>query len=223
MIGGAADAAPAASGRKADQAALAAYAGWVGDWRGVGQPQRSSRKGAWTESAHWVWKLSADSAALDLAISEGKYVRSALLKPGREPGSFVLDATLADGSKRSFRGEAGPHDRLALTTDDPEAQGVGRITLTPLHDTRFLILLERRVPESERFERIAEVGFTRQGVAFAAGDSYPTCIVTGGRGTIRVSHKGKEYWVCCTGCRDLFQDDPDAVLAEAAAKADKKP
>ena len=49
-------------------------------------------------------------------------------------------------------------------------------------------------------------------------ESYPLCVVTEGRGTIQVSYKGKTYWVCCTGCRDLFKDHPERVLAEAAAR-----
>jgi YHS domain-containing protein len=26
-------------------------------------------------------------------------------------------------------------------------------------------------------------------------------------------HDGKTYYVCCTGCRDAFQDDPAGILA----------
>jgi YHS domain-containing protein len=48
------------------------------------------------------------------------------------------------------------------------------------------------------------------------------CIVTEGRGTIQVSYKHKTYWVCCSGCRDLFNDDPESVLAEAAAREKAK-
>ena len=51
-------------------------------------------------------------------------------------------------------------------------------------------------------------------IQFAAGESYPPCIVTEGRGTIQVSYKGKSYWVCCSGCKDLFNDNPEAILAE---------
>ncbi|MBS0201628.1 MAG: YHS domain-containing protein [Planctomycetes bacterium] len=26
-------------------------------------------------------------------------------------------------------------------------------------------------------------------------------------------YKGKTYYVCCTGCRDAFNDDPEGILA----------
>ena len=64
------------------------------------------------------------------------------------------------------------------------------------------------------------MGYTRKGVAFAAGESGPVCIVTEGRGTTQVTHKGKTYYVCCSGCKDLFNKDPEAVLAEAAERAE---
>jgi YHS domain-containing protein len=31
---------------------------------------------------------------------------------------------------------------------------------------------------------------------------------------MEVEHDGKTYYVCCSGCRDLFNDDPEGVLAE---------
>ena len=47
------------------------------------------------------------------------------------------------------------------------------------------------------------------------------CVVTGGLGTIAVRHKGETYWVCCTGCREAFEADPEAILAELKSKAKK--
>jgi YHS domain-containing protein len=204
-------------GRAADQAALKPFAGLVGEWKGTGQPQRGSARGAWTESADWSWKLTNDSAALAYSSPKGKYLRSAVLHPAKEKGEFLFDAVLADGSKRSLTGKIKERGALALVTPGGLHAGLDAITITPLHDTRFLMLLE-----DEKAGRLGEVGFTRQGVAFAAGDASPVCIVTEGRGTIAVAHKGKTYYVCCSGCRDLFKDDPEGVLAEADRRAKAK-
>jgi YHS domain-containing protein len=46
--------------------------------------------------------------------------------------------------------------------------------------------------------------------------------VSGGKGTMSTVYKGKTYYFCCTGCRDAFNDDPDGIIAEAAARAAKK-
>ena len=48
------------------------------------------------------------------------------------------------------------------------------------------------------------------------------CIVTEGKGTSKVSYKGKTYWVCCSGCRDAFLDDPEGVLADARQRANER-
>jgi YHS domain-containing protein len=218
-----------ATGRQADQQALKAFASLVGSWRGAGQVERGRTRGAWTESADWAWKLNRDAAALAVTVPNGKYVKAGVLRPGREPNTFTFEATLADGSKRSFTGKATPAtgtrqpSRLVLSAggDVPEGS-LRKLTLTPLHDTRLLVLLEAEDAANGPggLRRLGEVGYTRQGVTFAAGESYPVCIVTGGRGTTEVRYKGKSYWVCCSGCRDLFEENPEAVLAEAAkAKA----
>ncbi len=207
--------------RAADQAALKTYAGLVGEWKGTGQAQRGSAKGSWAESADWAWSLTNDSAALKYASDKGKYLRKGLLKPGPKRGEFLFEATLPDDTKRTFVGKTGARDILVLTPEKEVDDGLARITITPLHDTRLLILMEAKDP-SGGFTRLGEVGFTRKGVAFAAGDSTPACIVTEGRGTIEVKYKGKTYYVCCSGCKDLFKQDPEAVLAEAARRSKAK-
>jgi len=216
-----ASAAEPSPGRRADQAALKAFAPLIGPWKGVGQPQRGSSRGAWTEAADWAWKLSNDTAALELKVDKGKYLKAAELRPGHESGTFALKATLADDSTRTFAGKADDHAKLVLAATEPGAEGVRRITLTPLHETRFLLMLEG-ADAANRTTRLGEVGYTRQGVAFAAGESGPVCIVTEGRGTMTVEYKGKTYYVCCSGCRDLFKEDPEAVLAEAKEREKAK-
>ena len=210
-----------AGSRQEVQAALKPFGTLIGDWRGVGQAERGKAKGAWSESASWAWKLSKESAGLEVTMTKGKYIKSLVLRPGKEPGTFRSQAVLPDNTERSFTGKSGDGKKLVLTAEGMDGEGVKRITLTPLHDTRLLMLLEKRDADNE-FARLGEVGYTRQGVAFAAGESGPTCIVTEGRGTIKVSYKGNEYYVCCTGCRDLFNENPQAVLAEAAQRKKEK-
>jgi YHS domain-containing protein len=65
------------------------------------------------------------------------------------------------------------------------------------------------------------VGATKEGVAFAGGDAGPECIVSGGKGTMQVSYKGKTYYVCCTGCRDEFKAEPEKYVQEFEAKKKK--
>ena len=36
-----------------------------------------------------------------------------------------------------------------------------------------------------------------------------------------VSYKGRDYWVCCSGCKAAFEEDPEKWIARAAER-DKK-
>lgn len=221
LVGSVGGAEGPSGGRRDAQAALKPYGSLVGKWRGSGQPERGKIKGAWREEASWAWKLSAQDAALEATIEKGKYLKSIVLRPGPKPKTYTLSALLADGSSRTYQGADNGKKALVLTAEGA-GDGVRRITLTPLHETRLLMKLEAQDPANRMFYQLGEVGYTRDGVAFAAGESGPICIVTEGRGTMTVSHRGKTYYVCCSGCRDLFQENPDAVLAEAAERGKAK-
>jgi hypothetical protein len=80
-------------------------------------------------------------------------------------------------------------------------------------------VLAERQAAAGTFTRLAELGYTRQGSGFGKNVAQRECIVTGGLGTIEVMHNGQSYYVCCTGCRDYFHQNPDKVLAEYAARA----
>ena len=59
----------------------------------------------------------------------------------------------------------------------------------------------------------------KEGESFAsAGGKKPVCIVTGGLGTTAVSYKGATYYVCCSGCREAFLEDPEKFIKEFNAK-----
>ncbi len=97
---------------------------------------------------------------------------------------------------------------IALPADRP-----ARITIRPAAENqRVTVLYERG--SGEVFSRLAEVSATRVGGDFAAGAAGPECIVTGGAGTIQVEYKGKTYFVCCTGCKEAFNDDPEKIIKE---------
>ena len=85
------------------------------------------------------------------------------------------------------------------------------------------MLHQSRTGQQTQFSRDGEVGYTREGTKLAEERSDgPECIVTGGKGTMSLTYKGQTYWFCCTGCRDAFKEDPEAILAEARARAAKK-
>jgi hypothetical protein len=203
--------------RTADKRALAAVQAYVGEWKGVAQPKRGSNQGAWTEEAQWVWRFSEGRAELVAQLAHDKFFSQLQLQAGDQAGQFVLLATPAaadaKSSPRRFTG-AMSDGALVLSAEQAPDDEPARISLRLVAGgDRMLVLYERRVGGA--YARLAEVGSTRKGSSFAKNVATgPECVVTGGLGTIAVEHQGKKYYVCCTGCRDLFKDDPEGVLAE---------
>lgn len=185
---------------------------YIGEWRGIGQIKRGSPQGAWQEQATLVWDLKPDRPGIRFSITDGREWTTALLSFDPERKLFVLTAAAPDKSQRTYEGKFA-EKRLVLEGAD-EQKVVHRITFTPLNENRLLVLFERRPENQSFFTRSGEVAYQRQGTKIAAvGGSGPICVVTGGAGTISVTHKGKTYYVCCTGCRDAFLEDPEGVLA----------
>lgn len=195
----------------------------IGGWRGVGQPKRGSQAGAWQEKAESVWELKPKSTGIRWNVDGGKQWKSALLGYDESKKLYTLEAKLSDDSSRTYIGKL-DDKRLVLESEADDRKEVHRATLTILNDNRFTLLLEKRPEQQSFYTRIAEVGYQRDGTRLAvAGNSGPECVVTGGLGTIPVMHKGKTYYVCCTGCRDAFNDDPEGTLADyAKRKAEEK-
>jgi YHS domain-containing protein len=203
-----------------DKKALSAFQAFVGEWKGVGQPRRGSSQGAWTEEMQWAWRFSDGRAELSAQLTRDPYFSALRLQASDRAGQFRLLATPAggkDGAKDEVRfdGSVGEEGQLVLTTTgDVKPDRPARFTLHLVAGgDRLVMLYERRA--GEQFARLAEVGATRKGSSFAVKGGDPhECIVTGGQGTIAVDYKGQTYYFCCTGCRDLFKQDPEKVLVE---------
>ena len=202
--------------------ALSRFQNYVGEWRGVAQPRRGSSKEAWIEECQWAWDFHDKGAALSLQSPNGKYVRNATLRRVA-PDKYELIAKSADNVEVRFSGGVDGEGSLVLLAEKPSAEGPSRVTVRVIAGGDRLIILYERRTEGDRFNRLAEVGFTRKGSGFGLGTNYIECVVTGGVGTIPVTFEGETYHVCCTGCRDYFNDNPAEVLAEyRARKAEEK-
>ena len=209
--------------RAAIQEALAPFNSLIGGWRGIGQVRRGSTSGSWRETGTFVWKFSGGKVGVEYQVKDGKHIGTGLVSWDAAKKEFTMDAVFDDGSKRSYRGQL-EKKVLTLVSEPDKDDIVSRVTLRQLNDKRMLVLYETRRAEQSFYSRVGEVGYTREGTRLASSDSSgPECVVTGGAGTIKVSHDGKTYYVCCTGCRDAFNDDPVGILADYREKlAEKK-
>src|SRR5690606_36912642 len=105
---------------------------------------------------------------------------------------YTLRGQFADDVERVYRGKL-TGNKLVLESSAEDGL-VHRLTVTRLNDKRTLVLHEERPSAQAAYRRIAEVGYTREGVSLAVeGADGPECIVTGGKGTSTIVYKGKTY------------------------------
>lgn len=191
----------------------------IGEWRGVGQPRRGSRTGAWIETARCVWDFSESNPAVIFKSEGGKQFQTLVLKSDHEAGVVVLKQTTEDGVRLYHGTMPSKWPGKIVLESQPDAHGkTFRCTIQQLKDIRATILIEHRTSPTGSFRRIAEVGYTRSGAKLAvAGGNQRKCVVTGGLGTIPVTYEGKTYYVCCSGCLQAFNESPAAIVAEYKA------
>lgn len=203
----------------------------VGSWKGSGAPEGTREEraaGAWEERITWEWKFGDQNAWLAVTIDKGKHFAKGELRYTPEKGAkqprFTLTLTTPDKSTATFVGGLDEKGKvLTLARTGGPAGEEQRLVFSLLHHNRHLYRLERRPAKTTiAFEREWQVGATKEGVAFADVPKGPECIVSGGLGTMKVTYKGKDYYVCCSGCRDEFKANPEKYIKEAEAKA-KKP
>mgnify|MGYP002624748983 CR=1 FL=1 len=208
---------------KEDKKALSAIQRFVGGWRGVGIPDRTSSQGAWGEEAQWAWEFKDGRAYIVFDATDAKIYKAGQITPTDKAGVYALTATLPDGkTTESFTGSVNDEEQLVFTAvkdygDERPAQILIR---TVARGNRLLVLYSKKNGNS--LARIAEIGYTRKGSNFASASTANECVVTGGEGDIKVEYKGKTYYVCCRGCLDAFKDDPDKVMAEYQQKKDEE-
>ena len=200
-----------------DKKALAALQDYVGTWKGAGQVRRGSTQGAWLEESEWVWQFDKQGAAIVLKSAKGKFVMQLELRAAEKQGAFVATAKTPQGAALQFAGKLDDSGRLILVNKDPQNQTVGRISIRIVAAGKRMIVMYEKLLTGTLYTRLGELGSTRKGSMFGGGGgTMIECIVSGGKGTIPVMYNGKTYYVCCSGCRDYFNDNAAEVVAAAA-------
>ncbi len=196
--------------------ALAALQDYVGTWKGAGQVRRGSTQGAWIEESEWVWQFDKQGAAIVQKSGKGKFVTQLELRAGQQQSAFVATVKTPQGVTLQFAGKLDDSGRLVLVNNDPQNQVVGRISIRIVADGKRMIVMYEKLLTGTLYARLGELGSTRKGSMFGGGATMIECIVSGGKGTIPVMFNGKTYYVCCSGCRDYFNDNAAEVIAAAA-------
>ena len=196
----------------------------VVEWKGVGQPRRGSNVGAWSEKAQAAWKFDEKQSGLVLNFDPGQHYKSVVFSVAKDAVTPELDLMSAGGQTIQLKrnDESTAHKTSDKPTKDvawvfessPDTLPQTRCTVRVISEIRVAMLFEEKPTPQASYRRLSEIGLTRAGARLASGNTGERqCIVTGGLGTIKVSHEGKTYFVCCEGCQQAFAADPAGTIA----------
>lgn len=196
---------------KADAAKAKKALQEVGEFIGMWNLDAKPSKGAsWRETPIFGWKFKNDAAWIEIENKDGKQFIAGQLKYNVAKKQYELTTTDKDKKIRVFTGEF-KRGTLKLESKDEKSGDVHRITLNTLSEgVRLAMSYEIQEGGKGLFASVYKASGTKEGESFAGGaaSKKPECVVTGGVGTMAVSYNGKTYYVCCSGCRDEFNENP---------------
>lgn len=200
----------------------------VGSWKGTGYPDGSKdrAKDFWTETISWEWQFRGQDGWLVATFDKGRYFTKGELRYLPEKTVYQFTASTPDKKTHVYTGTLTTgktrESILTLERTDDAAGRTERLVFTLLHHNRHLYRLDAKPAEAASFARQFQVGATKEGEPFATVPTGPECVVSGGLGKIPVTHAGKTYHVCCSGCRDAFKDEPEKFIKEYEARQKEK-
>ncbi len=219
-----ADSAVAAPTKLTPKDALQACNDLIGSWRGTGEPMQGTseekQRGFWIEAIAWEWQFKGDDVFLKATFDKSKLYTHGESRYLPEKEVYRLSVQTIGKDTLTFDGTF-DDKKLILERTDEKKKETQRLTFNLLHDNRHLYRYEVKATGRASFTPIYKVGATKEGVAFAGTEGKPECVVSGGLGTIKIEYKGTTYYVCCSGCRDAFKDEPEKYIKEYEARKAK--
>jgi hypothetical protein len=200
--------------------ALQALNDFIGGWKGNGSVEKD-RLATWKETVNWSWRFKGDDAWLVMTVSKGKYVKSGELRYMVNKKQYQFTLIPKDGEKTVYLGTLKKR-QLTLQAIDKETKETRQVKMNlAAGGIRFIYTVSHKPANRLIFARDFEVGCTRLGESFGAKEKKIECVVSGGLGTIPVMHKGVTYYVCCSGCKDAFNENPEKYIKEYEAKKNR--
>ncbi len=197
--------------------ALQAFQEFIGNWKGTANEKKL---GFWTEKSSWSWRFKGKDIWLTFDLENSKVFKGGEVRFLPDKESYQITIIDKGGKKGVFEGEF-KKNVLIVERKNPETKDTEQIKMNIAGGGDRLIYEVWIKPDGRTlFAKQLQVGYTREGVTFGvdAGGKKPECCVTGGLGTSTVSFGGATYYVCCTGCRDAFNENPAKVIAEYLKK-----
>ena len=201
----------------------------IGEWRGV--TQRSIGGAVSVEEPKWRrdFRTNTEQPALVVTSTTSPYFREGRLTYLIDSNEYQFTARDRRGDERVYRGTfsepvrdvAGDDHNLQRTFKllliqvfPSDGSKLRQIVFNQQENHRYLLeVYHRRGSSMFRYDTVAN---QREGTSFALNPNdyrERECVISGGLGTSTVSYNGQSYYVCCSGCRDAFNDDPEIWIA----------
>jgi hypothetical protein len=194
---------------------------FIGEWNASGGPVVGN-KGIWKETVNWGWRFKGDDCWLTVDFKDGKLYKSGEMRYLPDKKLYQLTVTTADGKKQAFEGEL-KSSNLTLEFVDPATKATQQLVMnTAAEGVRFIYRVNTKAEGTTIWKKEFLVQATKVGQALGPKEKKNLCIVSGGVGTSTVSYKGQTYYVCCSGCRDAFNENPEKYIKEWEAKKGKQ-
>jgi hypothetical protein len=209
------------------KAALQTLNEFIGGWKGNGAPAtaKPASKDLWSETVSWGWRFKGDDVWLLMDVKDGKYWKSGELRFVPDKKKYQLTLTDKADKPQVFEGDFNPENAtLTLERTDPSTKETQQIKMnTTAEGVRFNFYFARKPDGRTLFTKDYAVAYNKEGESLGAKEKKNECVVSGGLGTMPVSYKGTTYYVCCSGCKDAFMENPEKYIKEyEARKAGKK-
>ena len=156
------------------------------------------------------------------AEGKGKYFTQADIRYLLDKKKYQVTFTTPDKMQQVFEGaiKAG---ELKLERKDAATGDVYRMSLATLADgVRMVVKVEKQDGGKGLFTTAFQYAGNKEGESIAGTVKKPECIVTGGAASIQVNYGGKTYFVCCSGCRDAFNENPEKYIKEYLKRKKRK-
>ena len=144
---------------------------------------------------------------------KGKFVKE--LKVFFEDDAYVAQGINADGEKIELRGN---RDDSGVSVDEYRADTTSRISFRTVAAGKRMVVSCLNVKSLMRYTLAwVKWGYSQREYVWQ-GRSGSCLYRIGWKGTMPVNFEGQTYYVCCTGCRDYFNENAAAIVAEYASK-----
>jgi hypothetical protein len=195
---------------------------FVGVWNGDGKSGPSAPKASWAENLEWGWKFKGDDVWMVWKIKDGKLFKGGDLKYIPSSKNFELVLTDAQDKKKTYTGNI-EKEYLTLDSVDPTTKEVNRLKINVAGDgVRLNMVVSKGKEGAKLFAQQYQIGYGMEGAGLGSKEKKQECIVSGGLGNGAVTYKGTSYPICCSGCRDAFNENPEFYVKQWEAKKGKK-